>query len=466
MRVPVPRLRLALLSAVIVSVVIVVSVVSWFIILQYRDEALHHVHHYALTVAANVASAETDSIITENFASLQDCLTSFQNQVHVRSLTIATPEGIIISDSHPERIGEHLSLPSGFEENSEAGSIDVNVRAGRASTILPIKVGETIIGWCSVVLDISYIQQTLLAIQKKILTVTGVSLLVISGLILWFSTAITRPIEDMVIVAKKVADGNFDQQARVAGVYEIRRLAEVFNMMSRAIEEREQRLRQAQKMEAIGVLSSSIAHEFGNPLMGISFLLDDLRENPCLDNENRRLLDMGLEECNRMKKLIRDLKQFYRPSSGEITSVHIEAVIEDILLFQRAFLNAANVEVVRKYHGHLPPVQAVADQIKQVLVNLLLNAVESMGEDGGTVTISTAVEDDRVVIAIRDTGTGISPGEQEKVFHPFYSTKPEVAGTGLGLSISYGIVKKHNGEIRVHSKPGQGTTFTVILPIG
>jgi len=107
----------------------------------------------------------------------------------------------------------------------------------------------------------------------------------------------------------------------------------------------------------------------------------------------------------------------------------------------------------------------VSDQIKQVFLNLLTNAADACHERGGVVTVSTRQENDRVAVTIQDTGVGIKPSEMGHIFRPFFSTKAEVKGTGLGLSVSYGIVKKHHGEILVESQPGEGTTFTVLLPI-
>jgi signal transduction histidine kinase len=113
----------------------------------------------------------------------------------------------------------------------------------------------------------------------------------------------------------------------------------------------------------------------------------------------------------------------------------------------------------------LPYILAVPDQIKQVFLNLITNAADACDKSGGVITVSTWREDDRMAVAIKDNGVGIKPEDMERIFQPFYTTKAEVKGTGLGLSISYGIVKKHHGEIRVESRPGEGATFTVMLPI-
>jgi signal transduction histidine kinase len=121
--------------------------------------------------------------------------------------------------------------------------------------------------------------------------------------------------------------------------------------------------------------------------------------------------------------------------------------------------------VVLNYAENLPQIMAVSDQIKQVFLNLLTNAVDACHKGGGVITISTWQENDRVAVSIKDNGVGIKPEEMEHIFRPFFTTKPEVKGTGLGLSVSYGIIKNHHGEFRVDSQPGKGATFTVLLPI-
>jgi signal transduction histidine kinase len=147
----------------------------------------------------------------------------------------------------------------------------------------------------------------------------------------------------------------------------------------------------------------------------------------------------------------------------EVTDVH--GSLDAILQLNKSDFNRKRISVVRNYAEGLPQILAVPDQIKQVFLNLLTNAADACREAGGEISISTCREDDRVVVAIKDTGIGIDPSVMEQIFRPFFTTKSEVKGTGLGLSISYGIIKKHHGEIRVESQPGEGATFTVLLPI-
>ena len=466
MRVAVPRLRLILISVVALMTLFIATVISWLFVVQYKKESMIHFHHYAQTVAANIASAETDLIITENYASLQDSIVPFLQGDHVVSITITTPGGTIIADTHPEHLGDSFLLTVKQGQLAKYGNTLVDMEASWAETVYPIQVDDTLIGWCIVELDIGYIQESVFAIKKNTAIVACIAILVSYILLFFVSSAVTRPLENMMDAAASVAKGDFEQRASVTGVYEMRKLAEAFNIMTMAVQERETQLRQAQKMEAIGILSSSIAHEFGNPLVGISFFLNNLKTDGQLSQENQQRLDLCLDECSRMGKLLRDLKYFYQPSSEERGPVNIHRLLDDILVFQQSYLEALNVEVIKEYGKNIKDVMIVEDQIKQVFVNLFINAAESMVENGGTLTITTAAKKNSVSVAIRDTGCGISEKDQKEIFMPFFSTKPEVTGTGLGLSVSYGIIQSHHGDIRVSSSPGKGTTFYISLPTG
>lgn len=465
MRLVPPRFRFVLIATVTLLTVCAISSISWFFTTHYKKEALEHLFNYATTVAANVASAEADFLITETYASLQDSIVSFQKGCHVKSITVISLDGTVLADTNPEHLGALFPLDKRLNSSTSEKYIQVNFDTMQAATLLPIQVGVATIGWCEIVLDIEYIHNSLNAIKRKTVVVTVYVVLILAFLLFLFSSLLTKPLEEIMTATSKVAEGDFDCQAKVAGVFEIRRLAEVFNDMTRAIKERESRLRHAQKIEAIGVLSSSIAHEFGNPLMGINFLLKDLQKNSCLSEEDQQLLDLGLAECVRMKILIRDLKYFYRPSSEKKTVIDLHQLIDNVFIFQKKYLQSRSISIVRVYCEHMPMILAVEDQIKQVLLNLLLNAADSLGDTGGIVTISTSLGKGTVRIAVNDTGTFVSPADQKKIFMPFFSTKPDVTGSGLGLSVSYGIIKNHQGDIDVSSTPEQGTTFTITLPV-
>lgn len=222
---------------------------------------------------------------------------------------------------------------------------------------------------------------------------------------------------------------------------------------------------QNQKMESIGRLSASVAHEFGNPLVGINWLLMDIQSIPNLDESKKELISLGLNECRKMQNLITNFQAFVQPSTDEKKDYDINRIFDDILLLYKKYIADKNVDIEFNSQKDLPQVRIVKDQIHQVLVNILINALDSLNDNKRKITITTRQKDNQVLAIIEDKGRGITAENLEHIFEPFFSTKPEVEGTGLGLYISYMIIKKHNGEILVESEKGIGSIFTIKLPV-
>lgn len=227
----------------------------------------------------------------------------------------------------------------------------------------------------------------------------------------------------------------------------------------------ESHLQQAQKMEAIGRLSSSISHEFGNPLIGVHWLLKEIKEQFSFQREDTKMVDVALEECQRMRNLLKDLQNFSRPTTGQKELFDIHEPIEISLFFYKKLLKDKKIHLVEQYDRSLPRIMAVKDQIYQVFVNLVMNAIDAMPDTGGTITVITALTGDRMKVTVQDNGAGIEEKHLEHIFEPFYSTKPEVEGIGLGLYVSYGIMKSYGGMIKFESKMGEGTSCHLVFPI-
>ncbi|MGI9538196.1 MAG: ATP-binding protein [Desulfocapsaceae bacterium] len=227
----------------------------------------------------------------------------------------------------------------------------------------------------------------------------------------------------------------------------------------------QKQLWQTQKMDSIGRLSASVAHEFGNPLVGINWLLMDIQNIPDLDESKKELITVGLNECRKMQNLITNFQAFVQPSSDEKSEYDINRIIDDILLLYNKYIADRNVDIQFNSQKNLPHIPIVKDQIHQVLVNILMNALDSLNGNKNKITITTRYEDNQVLAAIEDSGRGITAEDLEHIFEPFFSTKPDVEGTGLGLYISYMIIKKHNGTILAESEIGTGSVFTIGLPV-
>ncbi len=230
-------------------------------------------------------------------------------------------------------------------------------------------------------------------------------------------------------------------------------------------EEVQRHLITAQKQKALERLSASIAHEFGNPLLGIKGLLKDFKERSILAGQDNELLEIAIGECDRMQGLIDDIQTFYGAESTTQSLCNINDIVDKVLLFQQKRFFDNNIVSTVTHKDDLPEIWGKEDQLAQVILNLILNGIEAMKPSGGALTISTTSDRDCVYLAITDSGSGISAAKMDRIFEPFFSTKPEVEGTGLGLSVSYGIARAHGGKITCQSTEGNGSTFTLQLPV-
>jgi signal transduction histidine kinase len=243
------------------------------------------------------------------------------------------------------------------------------------------------------------------------------------------------------------------------------------NELEQRVERRSRKLKDAQvqylhavKLSAIGQLSASIAHELNNPLQGVRTILKGVKRRAILEEEDKELLDLAIRENERMKNLIKNLQDFNRPSTGKRMAMDVHASLDSLLLLYKSDFKRNRISTELNYTEGFPQIEVIPDQIKQVFLNLLNNAKDACSEKGGLITISTCHDDQIVAVAIQDTGIGISPDQKDQIFKPFLTTKPEEKGMGLGLSVCKEIVENHQGEIRVESEPGKGSTFTVLLP--
>jgi two-component system NtrC family sensor kinase len=230
---------------------------------------------------------------------------------------------------------------------------------------------------------------------------------------------------------------------------------------------------QGEKLAAIGHLAAGVMHEINNPLATIGACVAAIEgrlgePDPIAQATVREYLQIIDKEVERCTGIVNGLLDFSRPKGRAKQSVALNAVVEDALFLLKHHRRFGQFAVTRELDPHLPPVVANAEQMIQVMMALLLNAVDAM-DAGGRLTVRSGRRRGRpeeIFVDIEDSGPGISRSEQSKIFEPFYTTKPPGQGTGLGLSICYGIVQEHAGRIEVDSQPGEGARFRVVLPVG
>ncbi len=226
----------------------------------------------------------------------------------------------------------------------------------------------------------------------------------------------------------------------------------------------EQQLMHSQKMESIGTLAAGIAHEVGNPLASISSIVQVLLRM-YTDDFAKEKLALVQSQVHRITKIIRDLVDFSRPSNYQVQPTDVVRTLTDAVEIVKMGKKAKTVTFVTHVRHQVPLLSLVPDQLSQVFINILLNAVDALEGKRGTITSEVERTDENVRVAITDDGTGIAPDHMSKIFEPFFTTKQVGEGTGLGLWVSYGIVKSFGGDITVSSTWGAGTTFCVMLPL-
>jgi PAS domain S-box-containing protein len=235
--------------------------------------------------------------------------------------------------------------------------------------------------------------------------------------------------------------------------------------MEKKLQQTHLQLVSSEKMASLGKLAAGIAHEINNPLGGIliysSLMIEDLTET----DPKRGDLSRIVQEASRCKDIVKSLLEFARQTEPKMEPTDINRAITDGLFFLENQALFHNVHIIKKLDPFLPFIRGNASQLKQVLINIIVNAAEAM-HGNGTLTITSYPSQDRksVFLEFMDTGEGIAEENLTRIFDPFFTTKAVGKGTGLGLSTSYGIVESHGGKIRVKSKVGEGTTFTIELP--
>ncbi len=313
------------------------------------------------------------------------------------------------------------------------------------------------------------------AMARVFLAVALSGALASMGLAYGMSHGLSRAIAELARASRQLASGDLDARAEVRSRDELRELADTLNAMAGALKERDEqiqemartRIQRSERLAMVGQLAAGVAHELNNPMQGIVAYAMLLREEMPPDDERQEMVSQIVTQAERCTKIVRSLLDFARQRPSEARPTDVNKLIADTLALVERQALFHNVRVERRLADDMPPVTVDPAQIQQVLMNLIINAVEAMDGEG-TLTVSTRSRagGSMVEVAVSDTGHGISPENLDRIFVPFFTTKAESHGVGLGLAISYRIVRDHGGTITVESEVGKGTTFTVRLPVG
>lgn len=312
----------------------------------------------------------------------------------------------------------------------------------------------------------------------------------------WLGSSLARPIKAVEEGARLLALGEHIPDIVVGGHDEISVMAEEFNIMKHRLIEREneiqalnralkekvtertaqldeknqwllvahQELARAERLVGIGLLASGVAHEINNPLAIIRGNAELLQLSAPQDVSDQEETATIIRQVGRIERIVQNLLVFSRGSHKQLGPVSLAGLLDSILEHLGHQISLEPYRIDCRYREMDVILEADEDQLRQVFTNLIVNGLQAMPEGGGlTLELQRDTGAEKLLVAITDSGCGISPEHREKLFTPFFSTKAR--GTGLGLAVSYGIISDHGGEIRVESQVGEGSTFTVVLPL-
>lgn len=283
-----------------------------------------------------------------------------------------------------------------------------------------------------------------------------------------FLRGFTKPVHALITATRQLEAGNLDYRIQKLQD-EYGEVAASFNEMVSSLKEHYLRMQWAEQVVVLGELMGGLAHEIRNPAAGIKGAMEILSNDPSLSKKNKDVLVEVIEQIERIEFFLKSFLNFAQPPKPAFLNVNVNDVLDEtISLVEKhpsfALISSRTIKIVRDFEPHLPKTMVDPTQLQQVFMNILLNAADAMPE-GGMITAETSHKEasSRLMIKISDTGSGIDKSMVDKIFQPFFTTKPK--GTGLGLAITKRLVEQHGGSIHVTNNNDGGVSFTIHLPI-
>lgn len=477
-----------IVRVILLNILLMAIGIGIFTLINVRREQLHLIESNQETANLLLATVEK-SIFTAmqngDSTQVQQILELVGKNDRLLNLRIFHPDGTILKSANPHEIGR-LVNPADyklFRDGRSEGTFRVNGLES-LSIIRPILtdercylchgVGRRVVG----VLNMNFNLTNTIQLLHESANVSFSSMIILISV---FSLGITfilfrfvrQPIREMSEKMERVENGDLTVRLAPRNRDEIGQLMGSFNSMVNNLEQSKielekyhyHQMERADRLAAVGEMSTGIAHEIKNPLAcisgAISVLADDYGEN----DPRRDVVSKVLEQITRLDKTATDLLAFGKPGTPEFSFVDINELLKKTLFFVAQHPEARNVERILELTRDLPPLWLDIKQIQQVFFNIIINAIQAM-PDGGVLTLTTdqiRQEGVNLVrVTIRDSGKGIAPEVLAKIFIPFFTTKTQ--GTGLGLPICRQLIENNNGFIEVDSILNQGTTFSILLP--
>lgn len=460
---------------IIMVSLLVLAMMTLFTLNQYaQNDLVREIQESSQEISKAVQMSIEDLTSEAETSRLTDYLIKARGK-GINEINIINTEGEIIDSSDPEKIGkkrEIKKLEKGVHAPPQQSKGATVLSQKPYEVIVPVIVGDEQLGYVQINMLLDNIRDIQHGNFVRRLFATCIIFAVGIALTIYLARRYTLPIHNLVNDFKKVSAGDLSVTIPVTSSDEIGEMAEGFNNMVEKLREREtleKRLYEAEHLSRVGQLASGIAHEIRNPLNYISLAIDHLKSE-MLPNcgekcaELTELTDKIKEEVRRANYMVLNFMNYGRPLKLRRSLTPYGDILAKVLPLLNDRLAEQHISIEQEIDPELPPLWVDQELMRNCILNFLNNAAQAM-KNGGVIHLGAALEEDAncVRLTFADQGSGIQEEDMTKIFQPYFTTKD--VGIGLGLAITERIIKEHDGEIRVASRAGEGTTFTVLLPL-
>jgi signal transduction histidine kinase len=494
-------LKFKIAATALILVSLIMTITTWRDIRDTEQQLLDSQKEKTVLLSDRIAHGIMVLMLNNRWKDLQTMMVSLaEGSNELREIRIFRPEnGAIVVSSEPDEVGDVIYPEDRkkFEENSYDAFLIEKKEETYSSKLTPIRnqpacfrchgTEKEVLGVLDIEISLSGVYSTIQKLKREHFIDAFIGFLLITGAFLFVvGFLIDRPISRMIRTIRKIENGDTSLRMNAHTKDEFGLLANSFDSMLQSLEAAKQeiehchleQMQKASRLASLGEIVSGIAHEIKNPLTGISCAVQVLRSELSISDNNKAITSEILNQINRLDKIVKDLLSFAKPKPPEFLHAKINDVMEKTLFFVYPEARKQKITIETDIEMDFPEMRMDPDQIQQVCLNLMINALQAT-PPGGNLKVSvaqrannkelkekitTSIEPEKVLeISFRDSGKGIPPEDIQSIFEPFFTKKTK--GTGLGLFISQKIVQEHGGEITVESEVGKGTTFTVYLPV-
>ena len=494
------RIGLQVILAVVAASTLVLGLSSYVVLRGQRRAQISQVEHQAHLVSETIKASTRYAMLRNRREDVHQIIDTIGRQSEIHQVRIFNKEGQVIYSPEKSLLGEFVDKrteacyachaadqPLERLSRPQRTRIFGQTDQGRWLGIINPIYNEpscwqadchahvetqSVLGILDVTLPLAEVDRQLAANMRRAGGLAATAILAIVAILwLFFNQRVLKPVARLLEATNRVAAGNLEYRLEVRRNDELGLLGRSFNDMTRRLVAAQSQIYQSDRLASIGRLAAGVAHEINNPLTGVLGHSSFLHKRAPAGSEERQDLETIVNETKRCREIVRGLLDFARQAPMSRTTVDVSEVVKRALWIADYQLRAKRVKVTPALRDDLPTLNADGNQLTQVLINLLVNAADAIGPGGGEVYVATELvegeteeEGAAIEVKVSDSGGGISEDNLGRVFEPFFTTKG-AQGTGLGLAVAWGIVQEHGGSIRVDSRLGRGTTFTIRLPL-